>query len=763
MPTWRPGTSSSTLSDAERRSRRSGEGGRLDGDAALLLLASGALAFAAGVRTADSGEGFSLAQVLGAIGRELPVTLPAAVGTGAAWVANLAAGAVVVRLVRHRPFGSWSDLVLGGFAGAVLLDCLLMFALGGLGLFRQGVLAAALLVVFVVGVGVRPLVAVPFRPFGRGRVDEPGRPDLARWLLVGLVWCGPVIVALASPVVPAADVLPNHVAPAEHLRVFGAIASLAAYPSPIYGASRLFLGYSALMGTLSTLTGLPAALAVAASTGSLIVVSAVSVRRLASAAFGREAGFWALLAFPLSFTFVRLPDVRDSVVALPLAALALALMATPAFERRARRVPARPDWLLAVALTAATLVHPLVGALAAGTIAVVTIADPGRYARRAIPALVATAIACLPQLAVMIGLAPWPVTGLVAFAAAALAAVLTARAIDPVAGALITSRAPAAGSAAGLTIGLATVGTACLALILLFVPGALGQAAQSLNLAFPVLFGTAILAAFGLVPTSRGGRRLLLASLAVGGAALLAMALIPDTSLVAASLRYEIPKAVGYWLPWACVPAAGALCAGVARWNGARWNGARWNGARVTGASIVRVPLIGVFLAIVLIPFGPPLPDSAQASHPVADVLAHDLQTAGQGYWQGYPDARLVVDATGGQVLEFLRGEIGAGRLGAESQLLHVAASYQESASLPIGAFTGIEETIVSADATTNIFTAGGRIQPLTDLAVELRAEFAYVVLEPAGLPVSTRAEITAAGFRSVFVNASAEVFAASP
>jgi hypothetical protein len=171
---------------------------------------------------------------------------------------------------------------------------------------------------------------------------------------------------------------------------------------------------------------------------------------------------------------------------------------------------------------------------------------------------------------------------------------------------------------------------------------------------------------------------------------------------------------------------------------------------------------LGTILTVVLIPFGPAQPDSAQASHPVADSLAQDLHTAEQGYWQGYPDVRLVVDATGSDVLDFLRSEIVAGRIAAETQLLHVAASYQESASLPIGVFTGIEETMVSADATTTIFTAGGRIHPLKDLPSELGVGFAYVVLEPTGLPAGVRAAILAAGYRPVFVNSTAEVFTAS-
>ncbi len=262
----------------------------------------------------------------------------------------------------------------------------------------------------------------------------------------------------------------------------------------------------------------------------------------------------------------------------------------------------------------------------------------------------------------------------------------------------------------------------------------------------PGALGLALLAALGLAPTARGGRRQLLACVAAGLARLVVVGLIPSGSLLAQSLQYEVPKAVGYWLPWVCVAAAAGLVAAVARWP---------------GPAGVRLLVLGAILAIVLIPVGPPLPDSAQASHPVADSLAQDLRTAEQGYWQGYPDVRLVVDPAGDDVLDFLRSEIGAGQIAAETHCSTWLPSYQESASLPIGVFTGIEETMASADATTNIFTAGGRIHPLSDLPSELRAGFAYVVLEPRGLPVGVRAAILAAGYRSVSVNSTAEVFTA--
>lgn len=699
-------------------------------ETALLLLAAVALVVGVAIRQADPGEGFSAGGALAGLASQLPTTLPAAILAAIAMLLDLTAGAVLLRLARQAPFATWSDLLLGGFAGAVLLDALLLFGLGGAGLFRQQVLAVALAALVVAGLGVRPLVAQPFR---LGRV----RP--ARWLLIGLAWSAPLLLSLASPVVPYVDELPNHVAPAEHLRVFGQIASLATYPSPLYGPSRLFLGYTALMGTLSTLTGLPAALVMSASVGSLAILSAVAARRLASALFGREAGFWALLAFCLSFSFVRLPDARDSVVALPLAALAFALLAAPGRPgNRGRPARAGPDWLLAAALTSAILVHPLVGALTAGSIVLLVAADPARHARHAIPALVATAIAVLPQAAVMLGLAVAPAWGIVAFAAGAAGAIGTARVVERGGWSRISPRAA--------TAGLVLAGAVAVLAIAVVVPGAPAQAGRWLNPAFPLLFGAAAAGTIVLVPAGRAGRRLLLAPLAAGGAALLAVAVIPGSSLLADALRYEVPKAVGYWLPWACVSAAAGLVAAVVRWR---------------GPLIVRLVLVGGFLVVVLLPTGSPAPDSLQASHTVADDLAFDLRTAELGGWQGYPDSRLVVDAAGRDLLGFLREEIASGQLGAEARVLHIARSYEPWASVPIAVFTGLEESVVCEDATVDIFTAGGRIYPLASLATELRAGYAAVVLEPAGLPAAVRPAVIAAGYRSVYASSSGEVFMA--
>ncbi len=716
------------------RATRRRRGAARTGESILLVTATAALLAATAWRASDPGAGADVGAALSALGAQLPVTLPAAGLVSLAMALNVAAGAGLLRLVRRRPFADWAEAVLGGAAAAVVLDVALVSLLGGLGWFRAVPLAAALAAAAVAGVAQRPFCSQ--RP-GVGRV----RP--ARLLLVLVAWSGVLLVGLASPVVPAADVLPNHVAPAEHLRVFGSIATLATYPSPIYGPSRLFLGDEALVGTLATLTGLPAVLAVAASIPWLVGLTVLAARRLAVAAFGRGAAFWAVVAMLLSFTFVRLADVRDSVTALPFAALVLAAVAGSHIERR-RADPDRrkPDWTLVAALAAATLVHPLVGTLTGLAVAVVTLADPGRHLSRTAPALVGTAVALLPQLAVMTGLAPAPITGVLALAAGAAAALATAGALDRTGLSRIAAERIGPRRAA---IAVTAAGAAAMLALAVLDPSTVTQAAAWVNPAFPLLFAAGAVALAGLVATGRGGRRLIAAGLAAGLVLLLAVSVVPDDSVVGRSLRYEVPKAVGYWLPWVCVPALAGVLAMASRRSGRQ---AVWLG----------VP--AAVLAATLLPLGPVAPNASQASHPTADVVVWDLRTAQLGYWQGYPDARGLVGARGQAVDAFLVAQIAAGRLDASDRLLHVAASYQTWASIPVAAFTGVDETMVSADAAETIFTAGGRVHPLADLVPQLRDGFAWVLLEPDRLPPWTRDAIVAAGYRSVFTTAGAEVFA---
>ena len=163
---------------------------------------------------------------------------------------------------------------------------------------------------------------------------------------------------------------------------------LAVSPSPIYGPSRIFLGYVAMLGVTANLGGLDAGLATAAFALPLTILFAAAGRLVARTLGSRYAGrglgpardrwdpaddpeatsaaYWVLLTLPLTFAFLRLPDTRATVLAFVPAALALVL-ALDASRWGGRSTPV----LLAVSLGVGILVHPAIGAFALGTVAVI--------------------------------------------------------------------------------------------------------------------------------------------------------------------------------------------------------------------------------------------------------------------------------------------------------------------------------------------------------------------------------------------------------
>ncbi len=385
-----------------------GRSGEVQSLSAVLLL--GMLMLLAGlevVRTTPELD-FTYDGAIEGILSQLAITGPAAVLVALATTANVLAGAAALRLAGAPAFRSPTDMVLAGFTTAVILDAGTLFLLGSAGLFGWPELVLLHAAVAIGWLALRksrgPLLARPVRV----RLSRPA----AWWPLVLAIWAGPLIVQLASPALPFMDVLPNHVAPVEHVRVFGSFATLTTSPSPIYGPSRLMLGYVALLGQLTTITNLDAVLAEAAFALPLTILMALSIRRLTARLFGSSAAFWVLLTFPLTFTFMRIPDVRGTVVVFPVAAWALIRIAEELMPRsdgrpshpgdgRPKSVDAtargRPDLSLAFALGGAFLLHPLVGLVTFAAAAGALILYPDRLGRTLTPALGAGAIIAIPQ------------------------------------------------------------------------------------------------------------------------------------------------------------------------------------------------------------------------------------------------------------------------------------------------------------------------------------------------------------------------------
>jgi hypothetical protein len=672
--------------------------------------------------------GFRPDGVVAGIASQLPTTLPAAVLVLGASALNLAAGAVLARLARRAAFPSLAETILAAFVGAVLFDIALLYGLGGLALFRWPVVLAAHLVILAVGWRVRPLLAFPLAV----RLG----PVSIFWAFIVVAWSGAFVLQLGSPVVPFLDVLPNHVASVEHLRVFGSWTELTTTASPIYGPSRTFLGYTALLGTIATLSGLPAALAVSAFIlpGTLLI--AVGIHRLATVLGGPTTGRWALLTFTLTASFARLADDRATVLVLPLVAWVLATVAERLRDDAKTMADRTGDGLLLGAgLGAAILVHPVVGALTVATVGIVVLVRPGRVGAIGIPGMAVGAIIGLPQLATMVGLALPSVLGLATLPLAAVGGFALER-VGPLRVALVLLGRIAAVGAIGVGLVIALSNAV--------------QAVESLGaivLSLPVL---ATLTVIGLLFAARAvAAPVALAALALGAIIAVVVDRIPGQSLLVQAIQYELPKTLQYWIPvFLALTAALAL-------------DALWNLTRV--ALAVRAALVAAAVLVVVLPLRPaPIDLLYLGEHRLSETLAIELRYADRGYWIGYPDTRTIVRPDQQALLDALRAEIAAGRLGPATPVLHIAVSFQQWASTPLGVFAGVTETMLSPDATTNIHTVGGRLRPLGDLDKALAGgRYRYVVLEPANLAGGERDRIVAAGYRSIFANARGEVFVA--
>ncbi len=166
-----------------------------------------------------------------------------------------------------------------------------------------------------------------------------------------------------------------------------------------------------------------------------------------------------------------------------------------------------------------------------------------------------------------------------------------------------------------------------------------------------------------------------------------------------------------------------------------------------------------------------PLTSNVQiGEHRGAESVGLALHEAEYGYWvpstsaQLYPDARRIIDAPRQAVVDALRAEERAGRLGPSTTVLNIASSFQQWVSVPVGVFTGAIETSISLEPEVSIHTEGGRLLGFEDLDSELASGFGYVVLEPDGLPSDVLSgaqdQIAAAGYRQIWVNSQAAIYA---
>ena len=682
--------------------------------------------------------GFDRAKAVTALFSWIPVTLGPGLLVLAVSALEVVAGAVLARAIRGRPFERLDEMLLQGFAMAVVKDVLLLGLLAGFGLFSQPFLALVDVVIVAAGaVLLRPWIepaAVPRRlevtPFG---------------VLLVAAWAAPVLLQLASPVVPFLDILPNHVAPAEHLRTFGTLTHLTDTQSPIYGPSRIFLGYTALLGAITTTVGLPAGQALAGFILPSTILVAVAVRRLATAVGGASLAPWALLAFAMTTSLARLSDARATVIVLPLVAWVLAVLAeqlSAASVRPNAPEPAlgRPQLplpvVLGLALGAAMLVHPVIGFLAAVSVLIAVLVRPA-IAGLAVPALVTGAIIAAPQAATMVGVALPPIALVVAVAFAVGA------------GVVLSSAALAAVRDAMVTIGRVAATASGLGAIVLADP--LIRAAVAGAEPLLKVLELAIVASIAAIALRARAARdpVLWAALAAGFGVAMLTQLVPEkgSGLLGDALRFELPKTLQYWVPvFAALLAAAGLDAL-----------ARSDRLAVAARGVTLVAFVG---AAALPIRSTPIDAYHLGEHRLSETFSIAMRWVQAGFWSGYPDSRYVVDPPRQALLDAVRAEIRAGRIHADTPILHVAGSFQQWIATPLGVFDGVTETDVVPDVEVSIHTVGGRLHGLDELPGLLASgTYPYLLFEPSDNLPGIRDQVLAAGYEPVFSNGQGELF----
>lgn len=701
-----------------------------------ILAAVGVGGIAAGLLVLPASLTFEPLAAARAIASQLPVTGTAALAVAITAALNLAAGSVLTSLFTSDRVDRVTDLILASFAAAVLFDVAMLYVLGWLGIFDWGPLL--LLHAIVLIAGWRKRLGV----FAARRMRRRNLSPI--WAIIAIGWSAPMMLQLASPIVPWPDVLPNHVAPVEHVRAFASFDPLTTSPAPTYGPSRVFLGYVALQSVNAVVVDMPASLVVTAYVAVEMVLVGIAVYRLAELTGGRRSAPWALIAFMLTHPFARLADDRARVLALPLALYTLILVVRVVSQRQSngtsRGTSNAPAG--AVALGATILVHPVIGALTAVAVIIVAALGPRTAPHGALGFLAGAFMLALPQGLVMVG---YPVPSVAGVASLPL-------------GLAIPRWVPMDYRRLRRLLWFMALGV----LVITLANGvrSIGAPVEWLTelVRFsPLLAALSLIGAFVapsrvLHPAVVGG---LLASAAFG---IYARSIPPDVpSLILRSLQFELQKEVIAWAPVFLALAAARAIVEVLK---IRASHPRWSYP-------VRVALIASFLLVAGLPVRPRAIDSSKVGElRFSENLAISLGRAERGFWQGYPDARRLIDRHQQELVDVVASLVRSGHFGRRSEVLHVARSYQPWGGTPLAVLAGVNETTVSPDAEgTNapldsIHTVGGRLYPLSNLdALLADARFPLVLVEPEGLPTWIGPRVDGAGYDMMFSNERGTLF----
>jgi hypothetical protein len=427
------------------------------------------------------------------------------------------------------------------------------------------------------------------------------------------------------------------------------------------------------------------------------------------------------------------------------------------------RASRRPDLALAFALGGSVLVHPVVGMVVFAAAGLALVLYPSALGRRLIPALGSGLVLAIPQALTMGDIAAPSWVGAVFIVASVATAFGLAYVVGAVADAMSARTTPLR-DAFSVYFQADAMRAAFLvtSIVILLVwarhivlpsddPTNPSDPSAELMQDFPHLVWLSIAGAVASIMRIGRGWTLLGCGIVAGLAAWTATGFVGTADLTQKAVHYEVPKSVEYWLPvMLAIGAAGAIAA--------LWR-LRW-------LAPLRPAMIGVCLLVSVYPTTMPLATDVQiGEHRASESLGLALREAEIGYWtmNGYPDTRLIIDAPRQEVVDELRAEETAGRLGPSTKVLNIAWWFQEWTAVPIGVFTGAMETSISLYPERSIHTVGGRLLGFDSLDAELASDYGYVVLEPARLKSNLisqiRADLAADGYKQIWSNFSAVIY----
>ena len=642
-------------------------------------------------------------QALARYGPDLSIkVLLASFASGVALVAGLCIVRILERRTDSENVRDWTDHVLIAYTAAAFYALLLMYTLGGLGVYTTPALWLAVLM--PIALRWRDALKLPVR------IENPGWKILP-FIVLGV---GPLLISLTSPTPSWMDVLEVNVAPVQRLITFEAFDPQTALPSALYSVNRATPLYTAWFGLSGQLANLEAYEVLAASLVPMLLITLLAAYRLGKVLLpeNRHAGWMAALSWVLTCNYLQLQSARSTVWQMTFTLIAL----TKAVELTRNPASFRLLVECAVVSAASVLAHPLEGmftVLAVLCLAVFALArDRFANMRRFAAALIIGIGAGAPILWTW-----WPDSN------SAIVLGITLLLLIPLA-VTIGTRSPAVPVSrrdlTNISKWVPVIAVVSTVLLRWDFHGTLRRSYIMQELMrYPVSTSLTIAVVFVAIFKKRFSTAALLAgaSLLAATAPLWIVRLMEFDPVTTASLRYELAlKSTEYWLSGII-----AIC-------GSMLLAALWE------RESRRQPLIRVLsLALLVISVPTVLRIPVGEVHRAAGIYGMwkwQIRLAGEGYWGGWR-RRTIVGRDDHELYRELRTLVDSGQIRLTDRIAHVS-EYPDLRATPFPAFTGIAQDLYlpSVDS-TNIHTFSGRLHDLDQRA----PRSGWILIERSMLP----------------------------